>query len=223
MLNGIVHCFLGDVVKMRRDGIVVNQDRGFALECALQHRRCLLPRRPRIARPTSSPARPTSREAGRAPAHASCEPLHSPGARSWPHQRHQRHWFSANFSSCTLAMKAMPVRCWPSPSCRVLPDAALLPGADVQQRPLQLLALRDIDSGGNDVVGAPVVVGQESIGPGDEPARTVPGHPMALIILRQQVGAQLRNHRAGAERPPPVGEKTPRCICRGPRRTSSRW
>ena len=41
--------------------------------------------------------------------------------------------FSASFASCTLAMKAMPVRCWPRPSCKILSDAPLLAGADVQQ------------------------------------------------------------------------------------------
>ena len=91
-----------------------------------------------------------------------------------------------------------PGQMLPQSVVQILPDAPLLPRADVQQRPLQLLALGDVDSGSDDVVGPPLAVGQLRVGPGNQAARPVPRHPMALIILRQKIGAQLRNHRPGA-------------------------
>ena len=80
---------------------------------------------------------------------------------------------------------------------QILADAALFTCADFEQRSLQLLALGDVDAGGNDVVGRSVVARQHGAGPRDQAVGIVPRDPMALKILGQQVSAQLRKDGTG--------------------------
>ena len=54
---------------------------------------------------------------------------------------------------------------------QILADAALFTSADVEQRPLQLLALGDVDAGCNDVAGRTVAGRQHGAGPGDQAVR----------------------------------------------------
>ncbi len=86
----------------------------------------------------------------------------------------------------------------PQAVVQILSDPPLLPGADVQQRSLQLFAFRDINSGGNNVIRRAVAAGQQGTGPRNQSIRAVPRHPMALIILRKQIGAQLFDHGPGS-------------------------
>ena len=82
------------------------------------------------------------------------------------------------------------------PIVQILTDAALFTGADVQNCLLQLFALGDIDAGGNDVGLAFRCFREASCWTMRSVAAiSVPGHPVALVFLGQQVRAQCSKYQ----------------------------
>src|ERR1700733_10413720 len=81
---------------------------------------------------------------------------------------------------------------------QVLADAPLLASADIQNRLLQLLALRNIDSGCDDQVWCSIASWKHRAGPRDEPVRFVPGDPVALILLGQHIRAHSLKYQLEA-------------------------
>src|SRR5271156_2070882 len=81
---------------------------------------------------------------------------------------------------------------------QVLPDAALLARAYVEDGFFQMFALGDVDSSRDDVAGGLRIAGKQSAGPRNQALVSVASDPGALIVLRKHVGAQYLKDGAEA-------------------------
>ena len=120
MFNGIVNRLARDVVKVRGHRVIMNQHRGKTLEAAGNPKQIFHFARPLLER-------------GHEPLRVGHD--RQQAARQFTrlmngfiHKSHDLgrvlasgRLFSTSFCSCTLLMNAMPVRCWPRPSCKSCP------------------------------------------------------------------------------------------------------
>ena len=146
----------------------------------------------------------------------SYESLRSPASQSWLHLQFLTCFCSANFASCTLAMNAIPVRCWPRPSCRSCPIRRCSLRTYIQDRLFQVLSFRDVDTCGDDVLGGFSSAGKQGTRPGNQPLIPMPRDPAGLIVLRKKIRAQHFKQWPGSDLSLQEGETGPKYICPEP-------
>src|ERR1700733_10759116 len=81
---------------------------------------------------------------------------------------------------------------------QVLADARLLASADIQNRLLELLAVREIDSRCDAQVWCSIASSKHRADPRVEPVRFVPGDPVAQILLGQHIRAHSLKYQLEA-------------------------
>src|SRR5580698_3853823 len=81
---------------------------------------------------------------------------------------------------------------------QVLPDAPLFSRTYIQDCFFQVLSFGDVDTGGDDVMGAFPRSRKERARPGDQPLISTPRYPIGLIVLRKKIGTQHFKHGAEA-------------------------
>src|SRR5580658_10056825 len=83
----------------------------------------------------------------------------------------------------------------PQAIMKILSDAALLASADLENRFFEVLPLRDVDAGGDDVLDCSILALKNRSGPRDQPGCAIPGEQIAFEFFRHQPGRGLVKHR----------------------------
>src|ERR1700722_1763990 len=81
---------------------------------------------------------------------------------------------------------------------QILPDSPLFSRAYIQDCFFQVLSFGDVDTGGDDVMGAFSSSRKERARPGNQPLISTPRYPIGLIVLRKKIGTQHFKHGAEA-------------------------
>src|ERR1700722_11805391 len=77
---------------------------------------------------------------------------------------------------------------------QVLSNAPLFSGAYIQDGLFQVLSFRDVNAGGNDVMGRLSTARKQGTGPCDQALFSMPREPGVLIVLRKEIGTQHFKH-----------------------------